>query len=442
MIETIIQETWSRVKDRLRSEVGDRLFEMWFARISLLGLNRGVFTLGVPNLFIREWIEEHYGASLKQMVSEEVGAAVRVALKVDPDLFREQRREIRRQDDSALAPHTDPLGKTFDGFLRYPCNELAVRSLHHVVEGRKPSLSPLFVFGPEGTGKTHLASAAAEAAPTGTRLYRVTGEDFVRRYAFHLKSRRLEQFRSEIASADLFVLDNAEELGNKEATQRELQGLLSELVARGSRIIIFANAHPAEISGLSPSMRSLFLSGMTAELKIQSPAEQVAILAAILRAAHRSVGKDVLATVVERGGGSVKRLDRLVRKIYAFAGLSGETVTPEFLDRHLHEIAGPVDPAARRRDLIFQAIEDHFGIDRESLLNKKKTQNLAMPRAMAVLLLREHMDLTFKEIGTLLGERSHTSVYLMYKKHGSLSLLDPTLAALAEDVGRRLVAVS
>jgi chromosomal replication initiator protein len=146
--------------------------------------------------------------------------------------------------------------------------------------------------------------------------------------------------------------------------------------------------------------------------------------------------------VVERGGGSIKRLDRLARKVYAFAGLTGEPVTEAFLDKHLAEIAGPIDPAARRRDIIFETIGDHFGVDRDALLSKRKTQALAVPRAIAVILLREHGGYTFKDIGALLGERSHTSVYLMFKKYGPEIAQNPTLASLAQEIGRRLVFVN
>jgi chromosomal replication initiation ATPase DnaA len=56
--------------------------------------------------------------------------------------------------------------------------------------------------------------------------------------------------------------------------------------------------------------------------------------------------------------------------------------------------------------------------------------------------LREHGGYTFKDIGALLGERSHTSVYLMFKKYGPEIAQNPTLASLAQEIGRRLVSVN
>lgn len=441
MIDTVVQATWDRAKERLRAEMGERLFEVWFSRTSLLGLNRGVLTIGVPNLFIREWIDEHYGATLRQMVSEEVGASLRVSLKVDPDLFREHRRERRREEDSVDEPGAGAEDKGFDRFLLLPGCKLAADAVRLTASGGKPDLSPLLVYGPEGTGKSHLASAAALVAPRGSRLYRVTGEDFARRFAWNMKTRKLDRFRAEVGSADLFILDDVQDLAGKEATQRELTGLLQDLRARGGRVIVFSNIHPHQLSGLDASLSSILLSGMAAELVAPEKAEQAQILRAILSGSRRAIPGEVIDAVMERGGGSVKRLDRLVRKVYAFAGLTGEPVDGAFLDRHLEEIAGPVDPAARRRETIFQVVEDHFGVDREALLSKRKTQSLAVPRAMAVMLLREHGGLTFKEIGAVLGERSHTSVYLMFKKHSPAIAADPALAGVLREAGRRLLSV-
>src|SRR5690606_22294102 len=202
-------------------------------------------------------------------------------------------------------------------------------------------------------------------------------------------------------------------------------------------MLAFMIVQPYQVNGLIPSFKSVLLSGMTAEILPPSQPEKVQILSAILRGARRGISKEIIEAVVARGGGSIKRLDRLARKIYAFAGLTGEPVTEAFLEKHLAEIAGPIDPAARRRDIIFQTIEDHFGVDREALLSKRKTQALAVPRAVAVILLREHGSYTFKDIGALLGERSHTSVYLMFKKYGPEVAQDPTLATLTQEVGRR-----
>src|SRR6266498_5103115 len=53
-------EQWSRVKQRLRAEVGDDIFSSWFARMDLDGADDDVVRLSVPTRFLKSWIQAHY----------------------------------------------------------------------------------------------------------------------------------------------------------------------------------------------------------------------------------------------------------------------------------------------------------------------------------------------------------------------------------------------
>ncbi len=50
------QDRWRRVKERLRSELGDDVFTSWFGRMELESAASGVLRLSVPTRFLRNWI--------------------------------------------------------------------------------------------------------------------------------------------------------------------------------------------------------------------------------------------------------------------------------------------------------------------------------------------------------------------------------------------------
>lgn len=439
-VDTVVKETWLRIKERLRGEIGERFFEMWFERSRVLALKRGVLAIGVPNLFIREWVEEHYGAVLEQISSDEIGAPVKIAVKVDPSLFREMREETEKIEEVVDSPGSVE-GKDIDAFIETPGSAMAVKALRHVTQGAKPPMNPLVICGPEGCGKSHLASAAARLFPERTTIYRVTGEEFARRFAWNLKTRKIDRFRAQVGEADALILDDAEDLAGKTVTQREVATLIQDLGARRSQVIAFLDRHPRDVADLDEGLRSVLLSGMLIEIEPPDEDATVGIVESLLTSARRRIPTQVVRAVARRCGGSVKRVDRLVRKVYAFAGLTGEPVNEAFLDRHLDEIAGPSDPDERRMETILGMVEDHFDVERADLLSKRKTKALSAPRGVVVWLLREHVGQTFKEIGRRLGDRSHTSVYLMYKKWAELIPANPELASLVKEAGRRIVSV-
>ena len=439
MIDIVVKETWSRIMERLQDEIGEKFFKMWFKRCRVISLKRGVLAVGFPNLFIREWVEEHYGAILARVTEEVMGSQVRIAIKVDPDLFREMRRETERMEEVVDTGAESGEGKTLEGFLVTPGHEQAVKALRHVTKGKKPQMNPLLIVGGEGTGKTHLASAVMRLYPEGVTFYRMCGEDFVRRFTWNLKTRRIAQFRDQVTGADVVILDDAQDLAGKPATQREISSLIQSLVARGHQCIVFINQPVQDVPDMDHGFRSVLLSGMLVEMTPPGPEDTVEILQRVLHSGRRRIPRAVIRLVTERVGGSVKRLDRLIRKIYAFSGLTGEPVDEGFLDRHLDEIAGPSDPAQRRFETILSVVEDHFALDRAELLSKRKTKSLSIPRGVVVFLLREQGGLTFKQVGRCLGDRSHTSVYLMYKKYEERIRSDPELSALVKEAGRRLI---
>jgi hypothetical protein len=54
------QESWSRVKERLRVEVGDDVYSSWFARMDLEAIDDDAVRLSVPTRFLKSWIQSHY----------------------------------------------------------------------------------------------------------------------------------------------------------------------------------------------------------------------------------------------------------------------------------------------------------------------------------------------------------------------------------------------
>ncbi len=54
------QERWTRVKGRLKAEVGDDIFSSWFARMDLEAVEKDTARLSVPTRFLKSWIQSHY----------------------------------------------------------------------------------------------------------------------------------------------------------------------------------------------------------------------------------------------------------------------------------------------------------------------------------------------------------------------------------------------
>ena len=82
------QEGWSRVKGRLRAEVGDDVYSSWFARMDLEAIEEGTVRLSVPTRFLKSWIQSHYAERVLACWQAEQAQVGRVELIVRSAVLR------------------------------------------------------------------------------------------------------------------------------------------------------------------------------------------------------------------------------------------------------------------------------------------------------------------------------------------------------------------
>ena len=65
---------------------------------------------------------------------------------------------------------------------------------------------------------------------------------------------------------------------------------------------------------------------------------------------------------------------------------------------------------------IQEAVAQYWGIRVQDLKSSSRVRPFALPRQMAVYLIRSHTQLGFKEIGEYFGGRDHTTILHAYHK--------------------------
>src|SRR5262245_45172671 len=73
---------WERVKRRLRSELGEDVFQSWFARVEFAESDGISVDLSVPTRFLKSWIQAHYHDKLLTLWQAEVAGIRRIELLV------------------------------------------------------------------------------------------------------------------------------------------------------------------------------------------------------------------------------------------------------------------------------------------------------------------------------------------------------------------------
>lgn len=169
---------------------------------------------------------------------------------------------------------TLPLPQPSPGFTREalhvgPENQLAARAVDAVIEAPGGGYNPLFLYGPTGSGKTHLAHAIGNAVKRrwpGKAVACLSGALFVEEYIAAMQEGGVERWRSRYRHAELFILDDLQVLEGKERTQDELFHLFNMLVAKGAQVVLTGTRAPKEMLGLADRLRSRFEGGLVVML--------------------------------------------------------------------------------------------------------------------------------------------------------------------------------
>src|SRR5262252_1674520 len=93
----ISDECWTRVKGRLRAEVGEAVYSSWFARMELESVEANTARISVPTLFLKSWIQSHYAERLLTCWQSERPGVTRIDLSV-------RTAAIRTAQPFAVAP--------------------------------------------------------------------------------------------------------------------------------------------------------------------------------------------------------------------------------------------------------------------------------------------------------------------------------------------------
>src|SRR5690242_18188414 len=108
------QESWSRVKDRLRSEVGDDVFSSWFARMDLEALEEDAVRLSVPTRFLKSWIQSHYAERVLACWQAEQDKVGRIELIVRSAVIKST-LQVKPKTEPALAESGSRFGSNGNG---------------------------------------------------------------------------------------------------------------------------------------------------------------------------------------------------------------------------------------------------------------------------------------------------------------------------------------
>ncbi len=313
---------------------------------------------------------------------------------------------------------------TFDSFVVGKPNEFAYACARRVAEHpASAGFNPLFLYGGVGLGKTHLMHAMAwdlvsrgAGGPAPVSVAYMSAEKFMYRFIAAIRSQSTMEFKEQLRSVDVLMIDDLQFLIGKDNTQEEFFHTFNALVDAGKQIVVSADKSPSDLSGLEDRLRTRLGCGMVADLHATTFELRISILEAKAARAGVAVPSKVLEFLAHKITSNVRELEGALNRLIAHANLFGRPVTLETTQEVLHDILKAHDRRVTIEE-IQRRVAEHWNIRLADMSSARRARAVARPRQVAMYLAKQLTSRSLPEIGRKFGNRDHTTVMHAVSPH-------------------------
>ncbi len=421
------EELWQNVLAEIELSLSRANYVTWFQNTRILSKKSGVITLGVPNGFTKEWLENKY----KKMVlrglrnfSRDV-RTVEYTIAPPADTHTKFPLLKKHMDDNGgreeSLPFENIINKetglnnryTFSSFVVGPSNELAYAASWSVAKKPGSTYNPLFIYGGVGLGKTHLLQAIGNELKTtrsSKNILYCTSEKFTSDLVAGIHDRKIDEFKERYRKIDVLIIDDIQFLAGKEKTQEEFFHTFNELHAENKQVILSSDRAPKAIATLEERLRSRFEGGMIADIGVPELETRIAILKTKIQERGIKLEDDAVTFIATNIQKNIRELEGALNRIVASGKLNGKVIfTKEDVERVLSSLFG-----GSRRTISFKnvlkAVAQFYEISEKELLVKDRRKEIVYPRQVAMFLMREELKYSYPSIGKKFGGKDHTTV--------------------------------
>ena len=330
----------------------------------------------------------------------------------------------------------------FETFVVGSHNRFPYSAALAVAEKPGQAYNPFFVYGGVGLGKTHLMQAIGHAIlkhSPGLTVRYLSCERFTNELINSIRDDRMMDFRKRYRQVDVLLVDDIQFIQGKESTQEEFFHTFNALRDSGRQIILSSDRPPKAISLLEERLRSRFEWGLIADIQAPDLETRLAILRKKCAVDNMQVSDEVLEYIASLFTTNIRELEGALIRAHAYASLAGSTLTPSVLAGILQ----PVGPAQKQKvtltvERITDTVASYYRVESSELRSSKRSQDLALPRHVAMYLAHELIQMSFPRIGQSFGNRKHTSALYAHSKVKESLATDADLGQAIQQIKQQL----
>jgi len=418
---------WTMAQDQLRSMLNPDTYNLWFSKLRACGQDQNSLVLEVANDFCEVWLKDNYMDLLQQVVGIASGRELQIRFKVASGNSAPANSVAVTPPAPAKARNTEPPAErnsitqelnfnpknTFESFVVGNNNNFAYAAALAVAQAPGKSYNPLFLYGGVGLGKTHLLHAIGQHVAghkKGARVAYVSSEKFTNEYIDGIQNNQLVRFRKKYRQTDVLLIDDIQFLAGKERIQEEFFHTFNALHEGHKQIVLTCDRPASEIQNLEHRLVSRFEWGLVTDLQPPDVEMRLAILNKKAQLMGVELDAEIMNFLANRIRTNIRRLEGALIRVASYAALTGKKLNLEMVEGLLREILHEEGRFSISIELIQKKVAEHFDIRLADMTSKRRPENIAFPRQIAMFLSRAMTESSLSAIGEAFGGRDHGTV--------------------------------
>lgn len=223
-----------------------------------------------------------------------------------------------------------------------------------------------------------------------------------------IRGKTTPRFRKKYRYLKLIIVDDIQFIAGKQTVQEEFFHTFNSIVSAGGQVVLTSDRPPHEIRNLEDRLRSRFSGGLLVD--IQQPDFELRTAILLIKATEKNISIEMeaakaLAEVVL----DARSLEGNLLSLYARTMGTKDVIDLEAVENYFQKKTRTIRKKITSQDVI-KTVCSFYNLKQSHLKGKSRKSQIALPRQVAMYLLRKELDMNLEEVAFKVNRKDHTTV--------------------------------
>ena len=251
------------------------------------------------------------------------------------------------------------------------------------------------------------------------------------------------KFKDFFRGVDVFIIDDIQFVGGKEAMQEEFFHTFNALMEIGSQIIISSDRSPSNLDRIQERIISRLSGGLVIDIQPPDSNLKVKILKNKIEEIKNNFNEsyelpsEVINFLASEIKSSIREMLGGLNRVLAFSKINNKSPSINDCKKILKDFIN-FNNQTVNVESIQNTVASYFNLSMQEMLSQRRSRSLARPRQIAMYLANQYTTNSLPDICRKFSNRDHTTVIHAVKKIHELIEKDNDVKQSVDEIKKRL----